>query len=62
MSGIIPLKLADIVRDEKLLMYARDMALKIVEEDSSLRLNKNKPLADYLDKIDKFQTNWGEIS
>ncbi len=61
-SGIIPLKLADIVRDEKLLTYARDMALKIVEEDSSLRLSKNRPLADYLDEIDKFQTNWGEIS
>lgn len=61
-SGIIPLKLADIVRDEKLLKYARDMALKIVEEDPSLRLNKNKPLADYLDEIDKFQTNWGKIS
>ncbi|MFO7613601.1 MAG: ATP-dependent DNA helicase RecG [Bacteroidales bacterium] len=61
-SGILDLKIADIIRDEKILKYARNLANDILNEDPLLELNKNKPLARQLDKMKKDHINWGLIS
>lgn len=61
-SGIIPLRIADIVKDEKLIKYARDMAFKILEKDPDLTQPENKPLARYLKEVEKKKMNWADIS
>ncbi len=61
-SGVIPLKMADLVRDEKLLKYARDMALRILEKDPDLRIPENRPLAEELQHLSRHETNWALIS
>ena len=44
-SGMLELKLADLVKDNAILLYARQIAIKIIEEDSALTLTKNKNIA-----------------
>ena len=61
-SGILDLKIADIIRDEKILKYARNLANDILLEDPLLEQDKNKPLARQLDKMKKDHINWGLIS
>ena len=61
-SGILDLKIADIIRDEKILKYARNLANDILLEDPLLEQDKNKPLARQLDEMKKDHINWGLIS
>lgn len=61
-SGIINLKLADIVKDEKIMKEARKAALKVVEDDPDINTSKNKSIANYLNFINKQRTNWVMIS
>jgi ATP-dependent DNA helicase RecG len=61
-SGIIQLRIADLIRDEKLLKYARDMAIKLLEKDPSLEHSENKPLSDQLKYMAIHDTDWGLIS
>jgi ATP-dependent DNA helicase RecG len=61
-SGIIELKIADIVKDEKILLYARKIALKILEDDPQLEKAKNAPVTQVLNKMDRNKPNWSLIS
>jgi ATP-dependent DNA helicase RecG len=61
-SGIMDLKIADIVRDEKILKYARNLASEIISKDPALSEKKNDILALHLKQMDKKQQNWGLIS
>lgn len=61
-SGILSLRIADIVRDEKILKAARDMAADIIRDDPALRKNENDILARHLLQMDRQQQNWGLIS
>jgi len=61
-SGIVILKIADLIRDEKLLKYSRDLAFKLLENDPDLKNPNNKPIADQLNHLYKDYTNWGIIS
>jgi ATP-dependent DNA helicase RecG len=61
-SGILDLKIADLIRDEKILKYARSLAFEILQEDPSLRLEKNHPLAKQLSVMKKDFVNWSLIS
>jgi ATP-dependent DNA helicase RecG len=61
-SGILDLRIADIVKDEKLLKYARNLASSIIQEDPALALEKNAILAHQIALIDHKQQNWGLIS
>lgn len=61
-SGIIDLKLADIVRDEHILVYARDLAISILKDDPDLQKPGNKTLADQLNRMRKLQGDWARIS
>ena len=47
-SGILDLKIADIVKDEPLVKEARQMALFVLNNDKTLSLPENKLLRDYI--------------
>ncbi|MBE0646963.1 MAG: ATP-dependent DNA helicase RecG [Bacteroidales bacterium] len=61
-SGILDLKIADIVKDEKVLKYCRSLALRIIEEDPGLERPENERLNHHLRMIHKYEHNWGLIS
>lgn len=61
-SGILDLKIADIIRDEKMLKCARNMAVDIIKDDPELEKKENYPIARHLDLINKYKENWGLIS
>lgn len=61
-SGILDLKISDIVKDEKILKYARGTAIKILEDDPGLEQDKNKRIANHLNYISRAKTNWSLIS
>ncbi len=61
-SGILEFKIADIVRDEKILKAARKSAIELIEEDPHVQLPKHKAIAQTLaDKL-KRRGNWSKIS
>lgn len=61
-SGILDLKIADIIKDEKILKYARNLATEILQEDRNLELQKNAKLRSQLITLFKNKPNWGLIS
>lgn len=61
-SGILDLKIADLIRDEKILKYARSLASEILAEDPELAGEKNRPLALQLARMKREQVDWGLIS
>ncbi len=61
-SGILNLRIADIVLDEKILKFAKNIASDILNDDPGLRLEKNANLAKHLLHMDEHQQNWGLIS
>lgn len=61
-SGMIELKLANLVRDEKILNYARSLANEILGEDPHLSSDKNKVLKDNLEKSERDFIDWSVVS
>jgi len=61
-SGILNLKIADIIRDEKILKYSRNLASDILHDDPDLTKDKNILLARHLAVMNKYGENWGLIS
>ncbi len=61
-SGILELKIADIVKDEKILKQSRNLAAGIIEEDPGLELPKNQCLSHHLRMMSRYEHNWGLIS
>ena len=61
-SGILDLRVADIIQDEKILKFARNVASDILNEDPGLILEKNAILAKHIIHMDENQQNWGLIS
>ncbi len=61
-SGILDLKIADIIKDEKILKYARKVAIEVLEEDPHLETVKNAPISKHLNYINKNKPNWSLIS
>jgi len=61
-SGIIDLKIANLVKDEKILKYARSLAVEILEIDPNLNDKKNLRLRNVLLESGKNQVNWASIS
>ncbi len=59
--GFLELKIANLVKDEKIIRYARDIAREILEEDPGLEMEKNRPMADYIHYLDRKQTDWSSI-
>jgi ATP-dependent DNA helicase RecG len=61
-SGMLDLRLADIIRDEKMLRYARDLAAEILKSDPDLVKNNNHILKERLSQLKKHQKDWSLIS
>lgn len=62
-SGILNLKLADIVRDSKILQAARDAAAQLIQKDPNLNFPEHRPLKQYLEVQSKnTRSRWSKIS
>lgn len=61
-SGILDLKIADIIKDEKILKYSRNTAADILTEDPHLEMVKNRPILQQLKYLSKNKPNWSLIS
>jgi ATP-dependent DNA helicase RecG len=60
-SGMIELKLANLVRDEKILNYARNLVHQILEEDPALGMEKNSILKNRLAEMNQELIKWSLI-
>jgi len=61
-SGELDFKLADLAKDEKLVVFTRNLAKEILEEDPELRLPKNQSMGKHLHEIMKKYHFFGNIS
>ena len=61
-SGVLDLKIADIIKDGQLLQLARNIAIEVLQEDPDLAMPKNQPLAHTYQKIITNRENWANIS
>jgi len=61
-SGILNLKIADIVKDSQILKTARDYAKKLLTEDPELKLEKNKMIRYTYAQLGKHKNIWNYIS
>lgn len=60
-SGVLNLHIADLSRDAQILQLARQAAIKILEEDPHLSLNKNIRLNNYLTSSKNSSMDWNRI-
>ena len=61
-SGVLNLKIADIVRDNDILKTARYYAMKILNDDPALSSEKNKVLLYTYQQMAKHKNIWNYIS
>jgi ATP-dependent DNA helicase RecG len=61
-SGDLDFKLADLAKDEKLVVFTRNLAKETLEEDPNLQLPQNQPMKQYLQELLKKYQFFGNIS
>ena len=61
-SGITDLHIADIVQDEKILKYARQIAIELLEADPEIEKPENQAIKNYIRQENKRKGSWGMIS
>jgi ATP-dependent DNA helicase RecG len=61
-SGILDLKMADISKDQQIIILAREIAIKLLEEDPQVSLEKNSSIRNKIAQILKSKPNWGQIA
>lgn len=61
-SGVLQLKIADIIKDNHWLKIARSDAQELLREDPRLDAHKNTPLRQTLAKMKAYQNIWNYIS
>jgi len=61
-SGIMDLKIANIIRDEAVLRIARQQVTLILDEDPGLSLPKNQRILNQLNYLTRKKTDWAMIS
>ena len=61
-SGELDFKLADLAKDEKLVVFTRKLAKQILDEDPDLQLPKNQSIGKYLHELMKKYHFFGNIS
>jgi ATP-dependent DNA helicase RecG len=61
-SGVLNLKIADIIKDAKILYRARKVAMDILRNDSNLSLPENKRILNTYIQITKNKAIWANIS
>ncbi len=61
-SGVLQLKIADIVKDQSILLAARESAMELVEADAGFNQPENYCVKKQLDENNTLQSNWSKIS
>ena len=61
-SGLLDLLIADLSKDGKILVQAREEAGAILEKDPDLKLPENLPIKAHLSSLRKTTVNWAKIS
>jgi ATP-dependent DNA helicase RecG len=61
-SGVLNLKIADIIRDKDILLKARYYAKRILTNDPSLSLAENKAILNTYMQLSKYKNIWNYIS
>ncbi len=61
-SGLLDLKVSDLVKDEALLIKTRHETDALIQEDPLLKLPKNSRLLNWLEKQKRLKGDWGGIS
>lgn len=61
-SGLLDLKLADLTKDEALLVLAREKASELLDADPMLLLPEHRMVAKRLNESSKEKQSWGRIS
>ncbi len=62
-SGLpFDLKIANLARDGQILQRARDMALRVLNDDPLLQKSYNRVLVQQLNRLKMSRVNWGMIS
>lgn len=61
-SGILNMKIADISKDNDILILAREMALEVLNDDPELNKIKNKPIFNTYKIMSENRKAWGYIS
>jgi ATP-dependent DNA helicase RecG len=61
-SGVLQLKIADIVKDQAILLVARECAMEVVESDPGFQRKENYCIKKQLDENNALQSNWSKIS
>ncbi len=60
-SGVLDLKIADIVKDEKMTIMIRDFVVKLLQDDPNLEKSENVQLKQYINE-NKHKFFWSKIS
>jgi len=61
-SGVLNLKIADILKDSAILRTARNVAIDLLKKDATLSSPKNLPIKKAYQKISRNSTIWSNIS
>jgi ATP-dependent DNA helicase RecG len=61
-SGVLNLKIADVVKDSKILVAARNTAIDVLQEDPNLSKDENSPIKTAFVKMSKSSKIWSNIS
>ena len=61
-SGVLNLKIADVVKDSPILFRARNSALEILQDDQNLTKIKNNRIQKTYTEISKTTGAWSNIS
>lgn len=61
-SGVLNLRIADIVKDGAILQEARKQAIKLLDVDPELQLESNAPIRETYESLQRFKNIWSYIS
>jgi ATP-dependent DNA helicase RecG len=61
-SGVEDLKIADLVKDNQLLLLARQYAERVLSKDPNLSLPENRLLIERLEQLQRGRVGWKRIS
>ena len=61
-SGVLSLRIADLVRDRELLQSAREFARQLLLADPGLEQAENRVVRTRLQQMEVFQNRWDYIS
>lgn len=61
-SGILEMKIADFIKDERIMKIAKDEAQKVLLSQNGLNNPENELISEYFKFLNKRQKNWSKIS